>query len=93
MPYKIEFLDEAAKDWLGLDYSVRKRLAGAIDRLKSKPDQYGDPLGGILHGLRRIRSGDYRIVYRVNEQAQTVEIGAVCHRRDVYQTALKRRLV
>lgn len=93
MPYKIDFLDEATKDWLDLDYSVRKKLAGAIERLKSKPAEYGDPLGGHLHGLRRIRSGDYRIVYKIVEAMETVEIGVVCHREDVYPLALKRHLI
>ena len=90
--FKIEFLEDAAKDWLGLDRSVRKKLSGAIDRLKSHPDQYGKPLGTPLQGLRRIRSGDFRIVYRVLESAKTVEIGVVCHRSRVYDIALKRRL-
>ncbi len=93
LPYKIEFLEEAAEDWLELDRSVRKKLSGAIDRLKSSPDQYGKPLGTPLQGLRRIRSGDFRIVYRVLDSAKTVEIGVVCHRSRVYDVALKRRLV
>ncbi len=93
MAYKIEFLEEAAGDWSGLDRSVRKKLEKAVERLKSSPTEYGKPLGAPLHGLRRLRSGDYRIVYRVNESRKTVEVGIVCHRRDVYRIALKRSLV
>jgi addiction module RelE/StbE family toxin len=66
LAYEIEFLDEAATDWRGLDQSVRKKLSGAIERLKSSPQQYGKPLSAPLQGLRRIRTGDYRIVYRVD---------------------------
>lgn len=93
MLYKVEFLEEAAKDWLNLDRSVRKKLEKSIERLKTDPQSYGKPLGGDLHGLRRIRSGDYRIVYLVREAAKTVDVGVVCHRRNVYQFALQRRLV
>lgn len=93
MSYKVQFLEEAAKDWLNLDRSVRKQLSGAIDRLKTHPQQYGKPLSRELHGLRRIRSGDYRIVYRVDEPKKTVDIGIICHRRDVYGIALQRRLI
>lgn len=93
LPYMIEFLEEAAGDWLALDPSVRKRLTNSVERLKTNPMKYGRSLGGRLHGLRRIRSGDYRIVYRINEAAKTVEVGVACHRRDVYAIALKRRLV
>ncbi|MBI2058410.1 MAG: type II toxin-antitoxin system RelE/ParE family toxin [Nitrospirae bacterium] len=91
--YKVEFLEEAAQDWLDLDHSVRKRLFAAIERLRSHPDLYGKPLAQPLHRLRRIRSGDFRIVYRVNEGTKTVEVGVVCHRSQVYQIALRRRLV
>ncbi|MCX5790534.1 MAG: type II toxin-antitoxin system RelE/ParE family toxin [Elusimicrobia bacterium] len=76
---------------MDLDRSVRKKLAGAIERLKSQPQQYGKPLAAPLQGLRRIRSGDYRIVYRVNEARRIVEVGVVCHRSRVYDIALKRR--
>lgn len=93
MSYKIEFLEEAASDWLGIDRSARKRLEKTIERLKTNPSSYGKPLGAPLHGLRRVRSGDYRIVYRVVESRKTVEIGVVCHRKNVYPIALKRRLV
>jgi mRNA interferase RelE/StbE len=91
--YKIEFLEKAAKDWLNLDHSVRNKLSAAIERLKLHPDQYGKPLSQPLHRLRRMRSGDYRIVYRINEATKTVEVGVVCHRSQVYQIALQRDLV
>jgi mRNA interferase RelE/StbE len=93
LSYRIEFLEEAAEDWNRLDPSVKKRLVGAIERLKISPDRYGKPLGAPLHGLRRVRSGDYRIVYRVEKTAAAVVIGVVCHRSEVYSMALKRRLV
>jgi mRNA interferase RelE/StbE len=89
-PFKIEFLAEAAKDWLDLDSSVRKKLSVAIERLKSAPEEYGKALGQPLHRLRRLRSGDYRIVYRVNKKSKAVEIAIVCHRSKVYGIALQR---
>jgi mRNA interferase RelE/StbE len=85
-------LEEAAKDWRDLDASVRKRLASAIERLKRDPEQYGKQLGQPLHRLRRIRSGDYRIVYRINKKTKVVEIAVVCHRSRVYEIALRRGL-
>ncbi len=93
MSYRIEFIEEAADDWRRLDRSARKRLEKAIERLKKDPKDYGKPLGGPLHGLRRIRSGDFRVVYRIHEASKVVEVGVVCHRRDVYAIAHQRRLV
>lgn len=37
-----------------------------------------------LHGLWRIRVGDYRIVYAIDDQLRVVRVAAVGHRRDVY---------
>jgi mRNA-degrading endonuclease RelE of RelBE toxin-antitoxin system len=85
-------LEDAANDWRELDASICKRLASAIERLKRDPEQYGKQLGQPLHRLRRIRSGDYRIAYRINKKAKVVEIAVVCHRSKVYEIALKRRL-
>jgi mRNA interferase RelE/StbE len=92
LPYRIEFLSEAAQDWRNLEGSARKRLKNAVERLKRNPADYGKPLAAPLHGLRRIRSGDYRIVYRINEAAHVVEVAVICHRRDVYDIANQRGL-
>jgi mRNA interferase RelE/StbE len=85
-------LEEAAKDWRDLDASIRKKLASVVERLKRDPEQYGKQLGRPLHRLRRIRSGDYRIVYRVNKTTKNVEIAVVCHRSRVYEIAAQRGL-
>ncbi len=33
----------------------------------------------------RVRSGDYRVIYLVDDAARTVRVGAVGHRREVYR--------
>jgi mRNA interferase RelE/StbE len=40
-----------------------------------------------LHGYKdhwRIRIGDYRVVYTINDAARTVDVTRTAHRRDVY---------
>ena len=68
---------------------MRKKLSAAMERLKRDPEQYGKQLGQPLHRLRRIRSGDYRVVYRVSNKSKVVEVAVVCHRSRVYEIALK----
>ncbi|HEY2412655.1 MAG TPA: type II toxin-antitoxin system RelE/ParE family toxin [Pirellulaceae bacterium] len=85
-------MEEAAEEWRDLDASVRKKLVSAVQRLKRDPEQYGKQLGQPLHGLRRVRSGDYRIVYRVHKKTKIVEIAVVCHRSKVYEIAIRRGL-
>ena len=37
------------------------------------------------HGLLRIRVGDYRILYQVDDERRLVRIAAVGHRGDIYR--------
>lgn len=57
-----------------------------------EPDKLGIHLRGALAGCRKIRVGDTRIVYRVNQLAVEVLIVAVGARRDkkVYHATEKR---
>lgn len=56
---------------------------------QGEPHKLGKPLSGQLVGCRRIRTGNTRIVYRVNQTAIEVLIVAVGMRRDneIYQIA------
>lgn len=64
------------------DDTSRRRIVKAVDGLATNPR----PPGAIAiqggDGLLRIRAGDYRILYTVNDDVLVVTIG---HRRDVYQ--------
>lgn len=70
---------------------ARRRLVAAIDRLADDPMPKDSVLleGGL--GLRRIRVGDWRIVYRLDATARRVTVVIVAHRREVYRR-LSRRL-
>ncbi len=83
--YVIEYLSVVVKEHIpDLDASSRKRIISAItDRLMVDPVSYGKPLRYSLKGHRRLRVGDYRIVYRINEN--TVIIVAIRHRKDIYE--------
>lgn len=68
---------------------MQKRIRNAIEnRLKVAPHEYGEPLRKTLKGYWKLRVGDYRVVFRILEE--TVYIYCICHRKDVYQEALKR---
>ena len=46
------------------------------------------PPEGLIHGTRdgyRVRVGDYRALYLVDEEAQEVTVYRVAHRREVYR--------
>ena len=89
-PFEVLFRPEVEHDLRAFGTKDRRRLLKIIrDRLRTHPEEYGKPLGGALRGLRRVRTGDYRIAYQV--QDDQVIVWCIKHRKDVYQ-ALERRL-
>ncbi len=62
-----------------------QRLNQRILALRAEPYPPGArKLKGALVGWR-LRVGDYRVVYQVDDRAQTVAIVRVKHRREVYR--------
>ncbi|HEX9035277.1 MAG TPA: type II toxin-antitoxin system RelE/ParE family toxin [Streptosporangiaceae bacterium] len=53
--------------------------------LAANPYRVGKPLRLGLDGLHSARRGDYRIIYRIDDQARRVDIVAVEHRADIYR--------
>lgn len=94
MTWRVIYHHEVADDLEALGrYAARAVLKAIEERIRDgAPDQSGKPLAGELAGCRRIRSGDVRIVYRVDAGIVEVLIIAVGQRRndEVYRTARKR---
>ena len=53
--------------------------------LASNPYRVGKPLKLGLEGLYSARRGDYRVVYRIDDQGQQVTVVAIEHRSDIYR--------
>jgi mRNA interferase RelE/StbE len=65
----------------------RLRIVNRIRALASEPRPTGcEKLAGA-EGRYRIRQGQFRIVYAVDDAARTVELVKVGHRREVYRGA------
>ena len=84
MSYSVKIKRSAAKELSRITIPERQRLANAIDRLAENP-LTGTALKGELRGLRRIRVGDYRIIYEVQDRQLVVLVVRVRHRREVYR--------
>ena len=67
------------------DPTDRRRIVRAIDALATtaRPPQAVRIQGS--DGLLRIRTGDYRIIYAVEDATRTVLIATLGHRREVYR--------
>jgi mRNA interferase RelE/StbE len=53
--------------------------------LRQNPLRLGKELRGELAGLRSARRGEYRVIYRLDEDERTIHLVFVSHRRDAYR--------
>ncbi len=84
-PYTIDVRPRARRSLRQLEPLVRKAVAQVIDSLAIDPRPPGFlPLTGHRPYLR-VRSGDYRVIYAVDDQARVVIVAAVGHRREIYR--------
>lgn len=85
--YEVEYLDcVVEEDIPALPKSIRTLIKKAIEtRLTADPVGLGKPLRYSFKGHRRIRVGDYRIVYRVDPNEKLVTIVLIKHRKEVYE--------
>ena len=81
--YRIELRPAAARALGKLDPHVRRRVHGAIALLAQDPRPPGARALQGRPGLR-VRVGDYRIVYTVEDDVLLVVVVRLGHRRDVY---------
>lgn len=82
--YELAFRPAALRALRKLDRQVTERIRAAAEALRDDPRPPGAKMLTGLHGLWRIRVGDYRIVYTIDDQRNVVRVAAVGHRRDVY---------
>ena len=85
MQYSISYVPSAAKALRKLDKPTARRLLDAIGALALDPRPSGciQLKGG--DGELRIRVGDFRIVYDVQDDELVVLVLRIGHRREVYR--------
>lgn len=94
MSWAIIYHRDVEDDLKSVGSAAARRIVRAIDaKLAKSPLQFGAPLSGNLSFFRKLRIGDYRVVYQVIEEEVIIYVLAVGIRRDkeVYRTASKRR--
>ncbi|MFQ6041288.1 MAG: type II toxin-antitoxin system RelE/ParE family toxin [Candidatus Poribacteria bacterium] len=93
MRYQIIYEDDVIeKDFAKLDGFNRQRIIKEVgEKLSVAPNQFGKPLRKKLKGYRRLRIGDYRIIYRVDRKKAVVLVVMVIHRKSQYK-GLERRI-
>lgn len=83
--YKLKIKKTARKELDDLPDTIYLKIDEAILSLKENPFPY--PQSKKLKGedKRRLRVGDYRVVYTVDEKEKVITIFRVRHRKEVYR--------
>ena len=83
--YRIDIKPSAAKELAGLPVADQKRIASKIDALATNPRLEGSQKLAGAEDLYRIRSGDYRVIYQIQDRHLIVLVVRIAHRREVYR--------
>ena len=74
------------KEIADLPRQIRERVIQAIGDLATDPRPPGVcKLAGEMRGAWRIRVGDYRVLYDIDDDRRVIVILAVLHRREAYR--------
>lgn len=83
MAYNITYKKSIQKDLINLGKSEAKRILDKIEKELSERANTYPPLKGPFAGLRKLRVGDYRVVFAITEQ--DVIVLRIGHRREIYK--------
>lgn len=89
MSYRIEFASSAKKELAKLVKKIQpkqaKRIRDAIESLKEDPRPHYVEKLTDSENLWRVRAGDYRIVYEIEDDVLLVYVVTIADRKDVYR--------
>jgi len=82
--YKVELRRRVRQSLDKLPEKDRRVVIATLESLEQEPRPRGvEKIRGTE--LWRIRKGDYRVIYYINDQEQTIAVVRIGHRRDVYR--------
>ena len=87
--YQIVFLKAAERDFDDLDRHLQKRVGRKIDGLANEPRPDGCMKLAGDENIYRIRIGDYRVLYVIEDSRVLVTVIRVGHRREIYRIPRK----
>jgi len=82
--HKLEWTEDAIEDLQKLDRFITQRILKKITWFSKHFDNIiPEPLSGDFIGTYKLRIGDWRVVYAIEQDA--IVIQAIGHRREVYR--------
>lgn len=85
MSYQIFIKPAAQRQLKKLTSAIQKDLIALLESLSAEPRPSGYQKLKGRQNQYRVRSGDYRIIYSIEDASLIVRVIKVGHRRDVYE--------
>jgi mRNA interferase RelE/StbE len=85
MSYHIAIANSAKRDMRRLDSSLQQRVAIRLQVLRNNPRPSGVKKSRDRENEWRIRVGDYRIIYEIDDDERLIVILRIKHRREAYR--------
>jgi len=82
--YSVIFTTSASRDLESLPKNTVERIEKSIVALARNPRPRGTRKLRSIEGMWRIRVGDYRVFYAVDDKEKTVDVLGVKHRGKAY---------
>ena len=82
--YAIEIIPKAEKEFLTLPDNVRVKIREKILSLEDNPRPFGHKKLKETE-YYRLRSGDYRLIYSIDDNSKIVKVLSIAHRKEVYR--------
>ena len=85
--YQIAFVPHVERDLKRLDRPIRLRILDKLEWLTENLESLSPKaLTGQWRGMHKLRVGDYRVIYTLDQDRELLIVHTVGHRREVYTT-------
>ncbi len=82
----VVFTSQAEQNLAKLDKQIAQRI---LKKIRWLAENFGtltpEPLTGQFQGVYKLRVGDYRVLYTLEEERNLIVIRLIKHRREVYK--------
>lgn len=82
--YEVQFKSSSRKELEALEYNIALRVLKKIEGLIDEPRPNGCKKLRGAKDLWRVRAGDYRVVYAIDDDTREITVLRIRHRREVY---------
>jgi mRNA interferase RelE/StbE len=85
MSYQVEITPAAQRNIKKLPKNIQQQIIEKLENLSLEPRPMGVVKLAAEEDLYRLRMGNYRIIYRIQDPVLSIVITKIGHRKDVYR--------